>query len=239
MNKIDKKHFFRRAVYVVLIPSILFSFYVLGQKKIPSFLSKYSILNKKINDTRLKTEVDLDILILDRRLRADELKDLLKNIYFSIRKRGGFKYHKFPTNVRIYAFFSKRDYGLGRGQWVAFLSKGFYDTVPRITINEWRIFQIDVPRKVKYGLKESQRKYIWREINRIREEAFKESERICPGYNNTAGRKDALRRKLLDEYMDELSEKYKLPRSVLEDIMLEGVESEWLLPDSFEKGQNW
>lgn len=65
-------------------------------------LLNYKLLNDEVYDAPIKTQVQLDILILDTAISEQNIRKLLTFLYGKTIKRTGFKHHSNPTNIYIF-----------------------------------------------------------------------------------------------------------------------------------------
>lgn len=210
----------------------------IAEQKSP--LPKYTVLDEDIYDAPVKTQVTLELLI-SKDISKEGLMALLKHLYEKNRQRSGFKYHKHPTNIFIYAYPSKEHADSGMGQWVGMLAKAYDDVEPEITINEEFLTQLKKKPEEKLGLTETKRRSIFAEIIKVAHRANKEADRkypdLKPGHSRTAGlaqmkRWASFNNELVDKYENELAEKYSLTREQFDEIGLEGAVKSWPKPKS-------
>jgi hypothetical protein len=142
-------------------------------------LPEYKVLNEEISDTALKAQVLTNVLVSGE-LTEQGLRDLLTQLYNSIRQRTGFKYYPSPTAIYIYAFTSKEHADSGMGQWIAMLEKSHVATSPSISINKLQLAQVGVPPEDRFGLSEQKRMQIWSEYYLAETRAEDEGEKQYP-----------------------------------------------------------
>jgi len=202
---------------------------------------EYSVLNEEKHDSPVKAQVVLNILVSGN-VTEKNLTALLNKLCSSIKSRRGFKYHDSPTNVYIYAFISKEQYDSEMGLWIAMLDKSYNDSTPNIYIDKKQISQINVKTEEKFGLSESKRKQIWKELVEAEDKALIESEKkyplpdvYNPGYSQSLFLKQYEKQsdfqiKLDKKYKHNLAKKYKLTPEQLNKIATEGVSKKWPFP---------
>lgn len=188
-------------------------------KRIP----KYKIVDENVYDAPVKTQVEQHILVLDT-LTENNLRTLLLQRYDSIMKRKGFRYHDSPTNVYIYAYDSEEKAKLGQGLWIAMLEKSFRNDKPNITVRGEQIKKIGKEPEEKFGLSETKRMQIFKEIIRAEDRATAEAESRYP---SDILKQIDLEAELKENYKDELAKKYGLTRDDLKNIGVEGIVNHW------------
>ena len=98
---------YTKNIFMILIFSILLT--SCGNvKKEKAILLKYTLLKDDISDTPLKTQILTDIVLEEKENITEKKLDILLNTLYKERKnRTGFKYHKKPNTVAIYAYSTK------------------------------------------------------------------------------------------------------------------------------------
>ncbi|MBA7667127.1 hypothetical protein ES703_75212 [subsurface metagenome] len=142
-------------------------------------MPNYKVLDQDIYDAPVKAQIVLNVLVWGE-ISETGLRALLNTLYSSAKAKRGFKYHKSPTNIYIYAFTSKERAESGMGQWVAMLALSYGDAKPSISINNRQIAQLGAKPEEKFGLSEVTRKQIWSEIVKAEDRATKEAEERYP-----------------------------------------------------------
>ncbi len=178
-------------------------------------MPKYSVLDENIVDTPIKTEITLNLLVSGE-ISDDGLRILLNKLYFSTKGRRGFRYHKSPTNIYIYAYTSKERAEAGMGQWVAMLQKGYDELRPTIRINPRQLAQLGAKPEERFELSEAKRIQIWNEIIKVED-------------------RTSYSRSLMGEAKNELARKYGLTRRQLDMIAGEGLRKDWPFPKQKEQ----
>jgi len=196
---------------------------------------KYSIHKENIYDAPIKTQVTLDVIIEDKELNVQKIKDLLNHLYDKTIKRSGFKYHNNPTNIYIYVYTSKEKAESGMGQWVGMISKSYDDNKPKINIKEKQVNTLTEEPNNRWGLTQEQRKEIWDKIIRLEDKAQKEADKKYPldkpGITQDDVRKNTdLMRELKKKYENELAKECGVKRTVIDSIGLEGLKKNWAFP---------
>ena len=202
---------------------------------------KYSILDERIIDDPLKTQVLLEILV-EGDITKETLSSLFKQLYASTLKRTGFKFHTNPTNVYFYAYVSKAHYESKRGQQIAMLDKGYYDGVYTIYFHEGQLESLGKLPEKKFGFEEEKRRQIWEEFVQAGDSGRLESKKMYPLpdilsrdysqelYNVQSEKQYALENELRKKYTRELQNKYELTDEQLTEIVGEGDQKNWPTP---------
>ncbi|MBU1809060.1 MAG: hypothetical protein KJ661_05835 [Candidatus Omnitrophica bacterium] len=202
---------------------------------------EYEIIDEKITDEPVKTQVHLAVLVSGK-VTKEWVTKLLYDLYDSAMERADFKYHKQPTNVYIYAVISKEHYEAGMGQWIAMLAKSYSDTKPNISVNELQIAKIGAQPIEKFGLSQAKRQEIWTELVRAEDMAYAEAENAYPvpeawkpSYSLELARQQMEKQATLQEefygkYKAEIMAKYGLTQEQEADISYEAYEKDWAFP---------
>jgi hypothetical protein len=138
-----------------------------SQQPSPQSTLTYTVLDEKIFDDPLKTNVTLHILVSGN-ISRQSLTDLLNELYPKIHEKGGFKYHPHPTNALVFAYLTKEHFESGAGLWIARLTDDtgkLGETGPvRIDIAENQLANLDAAPEQKYGLSEAKRMEIYKQV---------------------------------------------------------------------------
>lgn len=129
---------------------------------------EYSVLNEKVEDVPLKTQVMLEVLITDTTITKQKISELLNSLFNQAIKRTGFKYHSNPTNIYIYAYTSKEKAESVMAQWIGMISKSYDEINPTIDFNESQLCSLTLKPVEKFGLPESVRLEIWKKALKLR-----------------------------------------------------------------------
>jgi len=196
---------------------------------------KHSILKNEVNDIPLKTQVQLDVLIMDTAITKQKVSDLLTFLYDETAKRTGFKYHTNPTNIYIYAFTSKDKAESGMAQWIGMISKSYDDVQPKIDISDTQLNSLTLKPVEKFGLSEDIRLEIWNKSIKIEDRAQKEADMKYPldkaGITQDDIKKNVtLNDKLKAKYEKELAAEYGISVAIIDSIGLEGLTKGWSFP---------
>lgn len=216
-----KLQYFISVWLLVCLSSVLLGCGKDKEQKSP--LPKYTVLDEEIYDAPVKAQVAIYLLV-SKDISKEGLTALLKHLYEKNRQRGGFKYHKHPTNIFIYAYHSK-EHAEEMGQWVGMLAKTRSNSEPKITIDEEFLTQLKKKPEVKFGLTETKRRLIFVEMIAVEVRANEEAHRKYP---EQIMREASFQNELEDKYNNELCTKYSLTRDQFDAIGLEGVVNKWL-----------
>lgn len=146
-----------------------------GSVKLPG----YKVLDRKVYDVPIKTQVQLDLLVSGN-LTPAGLRNLLAKLFLETDKQGGFRCHFKPTHVFIYAYSDEERAESGSGGWVAMLSKVGEGAKPKITVNEKLLAVLKEKPVERLGLSEARRKAVWTELVRAEDRAWGEAEKKHP-----------------------------------------------------------
>ena len=196
---------------------------------------KHEILNNEIYDAPVKTQVVLDVLILDKNIDKQTVTDLLNYLYDQSIKRTGFKYHKNPTNIFIYAYTTKEKAESGMGQWIGMISKSYNDNKPSISLSDVQFKSLSLKPIEKFGLSEAERLEIWNKSIKIEDRAQKEADVKYPldkiGITiNDIKNNSAMYNKLKEKYISNLAKEYNITTSIIDSIGVEGLTKGWSFP---------
>lgn len=198
-------------------------------------LLKHSVLNEEVDDNIAKTQVAVDILLQDKIISEEGIRNLLNELYDQIKNRTGFRYHDHPTAIYIYAYSSREKADSGMGQWVGMLSKNHDDTKPQIRISETQLRAVNIIAEEKFEFKEEERQKIWKKIAKIELKAQGGADHKYPINHPDATEEDMeknaqLNYKLQEKYQKELAKEYKTTVAILDSISNEAIEKGWAIP---------
>ncbi len=77
---------------------------------------QYTVVDDSVDESPGKTQVTLNVLVPESASEAD-LRNLLDGLYREASGRTGFRHHRNPTVIGIYAYPSREHAGSGMGQW--------------------------------------------------------------------------------------------------------------------------
>lgn len=186
----------------------------------------YEVLNEDVYDAPIKTQIELNILISGN-VTEDGLRTLLNQLYSSLKKRNGFKYHKNPTNIYIYAYHSKEQYKSGMGLWAGMLDLSYGDKTPKITIDKEYLAAIKAGPEKKFGLTEAQRMQIFSELVKAEDEAMNAA---INKYPNDSLKQIDYERQQAEANKEKLRKKYHLSEEDFDKIKIEGINKKWPMP---------
>jgi len=189
-------------------------------------LPSYSILNEEIYDESVKTQVTLSILVSGE-ISEEGLKALLGKLYSTIKARKGFKYHKHPTNIYIYAYTTKERFQSQWALWIAMLEKSYSDAEPTISIKRTQLDQSGKESEQKFGLSEAKRKKIYWELDEAGWRAEREGQKKYPSDLNKQARLCEI---LEEKYKAPIREKYNITKEQAFKITVEGFVEDWPVP---------
>ena len=182
------------------------------------------IVDEDVYDAPVKTQV-VQHIVVSGKITEENLRALLVQQHHSISRRTGFKYHDSPTNIYIYVYETDKKAEAGQGLWLAMSQMSYGDAEPQINVRTEQIARIGQELPKKFGLREEQRREVFREIARLEKKATDEAIQRFPSDIN---KQIDLETKLDEKYKDELAAKYQLTRDQLQSIMVEGVKNLWL-----------
>lgn len=208
-----------------------------GQGATKEGLLTYSILEDKVSDTEIKTQVNIKLIITGKDITEQRIRELLTNLYQKTIKRTGFKYSTHPTNVFIYAFTSNEKAKSGT-QWIGMISKTYSQSNPTISISDPQMKSLTLKPENKFGLTEKVRIEIFRESIKCMQRAQKEATAKYPQLDpNTAVAEaekwNALSDKLKAKCLNELATKYGITLSTIDSIQDEGFDKGWPVPTPY------
>lgn len=205
-------------------------------------LPEHRILDERVYDVPLKTQVILDVLVSGTISRVG-LTSLLDELYSNTQARRGFKYHNPPTHVFIYLYTSTERSQSGMAEWIAMLSKIGAREKPEIRISEIQLIEAGVVEEERFGLSTEQRKPIYWDILKARHRANREAEQRYPmsgrfslaEYENQKELENSLR----EQYQYEIATQYNVEPSQIDEIAREGMAKQWLLPTTPDAKEYW
>jgi hypothetical protein len=190
-------------------------------------IPNFKVINEDVHDVPLKTQVEQRIFVKDH-IKPNNLNALLKEQYKKIENRRGFKYHNKPTSVYIYLFDSRdAAKAKGRTDWVAALMKSSADNSPRIKIRKKLIHLHKQPSKTKFGLTESKRKQIFKQIVKAEDRADHESRNKKP---NDLKEQASLSNKLAKTYVLQVANNFGISMAQIDSIKIEALKKHWPFP---------
>ena len=126
-------------------------------------LLAHTLIDRKVDDGPLKTQVELRVLATGRPITAGSLRKLLMALYEDTVQQTGFKYREHASSVYIYVFAQK---GQGGSDWVGRLQKSHSDDQPRMEVDEDRLSRLERPVDAQCAAQCKR----WGELSRIEEQ---------------------------------------------------------------------
>lgn len=141
---------------------------------------EYTVLDEKVHDAPIKTQVQLDILVTGE-ITETGLRRLLGDLYANRAGRTGFRHHAKPTHIFISAYTDRDSATSGMGQWIAMLSKVGESGQPEIRVNNRQLAGMKTASEVRFGLTEQKRISIWQEyVVDVEDRANREAKETFP-----------------------------------------------------------
>jgi len=196
---------------------------------------EYSIHNEDVTQAPAKTQVALNVIINTNSTTKQEVKDLLIFLYEKTKKRTGFKYHKNPTNIFIYAFTSIDKAESRMEQWIGMISKNQGETNPKIKISEVQFNSLNVIDEEKWELSKKQRLEVWNKLIHLEDKAQNETNAKYPldkvGITEKDIHKNANFYKIITKkYKAELAKESGIDYNLIDSIGVEGIKNGWAFP---------
>ena len=188
----------------------------------------YTLVDEQIYDKPIKTQIEQHIVVSGVPSKANLKAEILKRYRAAIARRG-FQYHNPATNIYIYVYGTKEQARAGQGLWIGMLAKSYSDKeVPEVLVSDERLAALSALPEKRYGLSESKRKQVFREIAKAEDRATREAMARIP--NTQIMKQIDLERKLTDKYKAEVARKHGLTKDLLLKISAEGVKNGWPAP---------
>lgn len=185
----------------------------------------YSMVDEKISDTPIKTQIEQHIVASGLPTKAVLEAEILKR-YRLAKARRGFRYHNPATNVYIYVYGTKEQAIAGQGLWIGMVAMGPSDKgEPRVLINEERLTSLSQGPEERFGLSEQKRKEVFRSIAVAEDRATREAIARVP--DSQIIKQVDVERALGEKYKMEIAGRYGLTEDQLLEITLEGVTNGW------------
>ena len=201
----------------------------------PVSLLDHTILENEVYDASIKTQVQLDVLILDKVITEKRIRDLLTSLYDKTINRSGFKYHTNPTNVYIYVYTSKEKAESGMGQWIGMISKSYSDTHSKIDVSKIQLNSLKLKPIPKFGLSSSLRIEIWNKSIKNEDKAQKMADKKYSLEKAGITMEDikqniTMSDKLKVKYKKEMAAEYGIEIAIIDSIGIEGITKGWPFP---------
>ena len=198
---------------------------VTSRESLPESGITYSVVDEKISDTPIKTQIEQHIVASGVPTK-EELETVILQRYHSAKSRRGFRHHNPATNFYIYVYGTKEQASAGQGLWIGMVAMGPMDKrEPRVLINEERLAALSQEPEERFGLSEQERREVFRGIATAEDRATQEAMARVP--DSQIMKQIELERELGEKYKAELAQKYGLTEGQLREIMVEGVTKGW------------
>jgi hypothetical protein len=135
----------------------------------------FKILNKEKYETGNKAQLKIYAYLLNKPGTKEGLENTIINIYEENKNEGGYKNFTEPTVVTIYLFTSENKVKEMPDQWIAMLSKGPDDSMPRISIDDLKL-------KSQAGLNDTHKSEDEIELERLTKYLQKRGLKLCAFY---------------------------------------------------------
>ena len=199
--------------------------FALGQTTALLAGGTYTVVDEKIYDAPIKTQIEQHIVVSGVPTKAELEFELLKR-YRAVMARRGFRYHNSATNIFIYIYGTKQQARDGRGLWIGMIAKGFYDRgEPQARISEERLAALSRTPEERFGLPERKRKRVFREIATAEDRATRDAMARVP--NSQIMKQIHLEGELREKYNAKVAERHNLTKDQLLKITVEGVKKGW------------
>ena len=188
----------------------------------------YTVVDEKIYDKPIKTQIEQHIAVSGVPTKAELEAEVLKR-YRVAKARRGFRYHNPATNIYIYVYGTKQQARAGQGLWIGMVAMGPSDKgEPRVLINKERLAGLSQAPEKRLGLSEQKRKQVFREIAAAEDRATREAMARVP--DSQIMKQIELERELREKYKAEVTRKYNFTGDQLLKIVVEGVKKGWPVP---------
>ena len=188
----------------------------------------YRIVEEKIADIPLKTQIEQHIVVSGVPTKAELEAEVLKR-YRAAAARRGFRYHNPATNIYIYVYGTEEQARAGQGLWIGMIAKGFSDKgEPSVIVSAERLTALSQAPEERFGLSEERRKQVFREIAAAEDRAMREAMARVP--DSQINEQINLEREHEDKYKAMIAQQYGLTDEQLLKITVEGVKKGWVMP---------
>ncbi len=124
--------------------------FALGQTTALAARVTYTVVDEKIYDKPIKTQIEQHIVVSGVPTKAELEAEILKR-YRAATARRGFRYYNPATNIYIYVYGTEQQARAGQGLWIGMLAKGFSDKGVGL-INEERLAALSQAPEERFGL---------------------------------------------------------------------------------------
>ncbi len=210
------------ASHLVIAVFVLFP---LGQTTVLAAGVTYTVVDEKIFDKPIKTQIVQHIVVSGVPTKAELETEILKR-YRAARARRGFRHYNPATNIFIYFYGTEQQARAGQGLWIGMIAKGFSDKgEPRVLINEERLAALSQTPEERFGLSEQRRKQVFGEIAAAEDRATRNARARVP--DSQIMKQIDLERELGEKYKGKVAQQYGLTSDQLLKITVEGVKKGW------------
>lgn len=198
---------------------------VTSRDAVPASGITYSVVDEKISDTPIKTQIEQHVIASGVPTRAELEAEILQR-YRSAKSRRGFRHHNPATSVYIYVYGTKEQASAGQGLWIGMVAMGPSDKgEPRVSINEERLAALSRDPEERFGLSEQERKEVFRDVVAAEDRATREAAARVP--DSEIMKQIDVQRELMQEYKTDLAQTYSLTEDQLSQITVEGITKGW------------
>ena len=183
----------------------------------------YAVVDEKIYDKPIKTQIEQHIVVSGVPTKAELEAEILKR-YRAATARRGFRHYNPATNIFIYVYGTEQQARAGQGLWIGMLAKGFSDKGV-VLINEERLAALSQVPEERFGLSEQRRKQVFHEIAAAEDRATRDARARVP--DSQFMKQIDLERELGENYKAKVAQQYGLTNDQLLKITFEGVKKGW------------
>ena len=202
---------------LVLIP--------LGQTTALAAGVTYTVVDEKIHDIPIKTQIEQHIVVSGVPTKAELEAEILKR-YRAATARRGFRYYNPATNIFIYVYGTEQQWRAGMGLWIGMIAKGFSEKrEQRVIINEGRLVALSQAPEARLGLSEQKRKKVFREIVAAEDRATRDARARVP--DSQIMKQIKLEGQLQEKYKTKVAKQYSLTNDQLIEIVVEAWKKGW------------
>lgn len=209
----------------------------------PVSIPQFEIIDEETHDSPIKAQVVFRAVVTGD-VTESGLRALLQKLYDDAMEKSGFQYHARTTHVFAYVYTSE-EHAVSGYQWVAMLEKTAATPGPKVSIDESRLeMYLNPPEpESRFGMTESQRREIFKDIVRTESRARREATArypdlspVDPGYSQDAFMEQLDTQmdeqdRLTEIYKNDLAEEHDLTRAELREITQEGMRMQWPMPE--------
>lgn len=186
-------------------------------------LPEYEIVQEEEDDSPLQAQVEQHIVV-SKDIDEQGVRAVLEYQHSRVSSRTDFDYHDAPTSIYLYVYEDEQRARADQGLWIGMSQMGPDDSGPEVTIRSDQIARLGEEASNKFGLTESKRRALFREIARVEDEAVDEAmERYPQDIDAQLG----YERRLAETKKIKLAQQYGVDRAILDSVSLEGVVNRW------------